>query len=199
MVEPDCTEQLKKRIYAIFNSAELDIQNIFSIAITDTQERMLLLKAELTGALAQVNINVTFEDLAPLTVSRQVDYILNLVAKHFGISYDDLLGRKRQYVVSQPRNIAIYLIYRFVPVSFVWMGNYFDKRDHTTMVSARNKIEFLLNSKDENLLSTIKFLEAQISFPVVERKPHQMKSKRLSPERISKIRRGVQLSKQRNV
>ena len=67
--------------------------------------------------------------------------IQQIVCEYFKIDIEDLKGKKRSKDVNYPRQIAIYLCRVVTNESFPKMGTYFGGRDHSTIISAYQKIE----------------------------------------------------------
>ena len=67
--------------------------------------------------------------------------IQRIVCEYFKIDIEDLKGKKRSKDVNYPRQIAIYLCRKMTSESFPKMGTYFGGRDHSTIISAYQKIE----------------------------------------------------------
>lgn len=70
-----------------------------------------------------------------------VHRIQRIVCEYFKIDIEDLKGKKRSKDVNYPRQIAIYLCRIITNESYPKMGTYFGGRDHSTIVSAFQKIE----------------------------------------------------------
>ena len=73
------------------------------------------------------------EDLTP-------DTIIDATCKYFAISKADIVGKKKNKEVVEPRMIAIYLISEMLDLPLVAIGKLFGGRDHTTIIHARDKI-----------------------------------------------------------
>lgn len=66
--------------------------------------------------------------------------IVETVSKKYGISTDDIYGRKRNKPVSNARNISIFIIRKTTNLSLTSIAQIFE-RDHTTIMSAVKSIE----------------------------------------------------------
>lgn len=86
------------------------------------------------------------------------DKIINTVCDYFNIGYQDIIGKKKNKEVVEPRMIAIYLISELLNLPLVNIGKIFGGRDHTTIMHSRDKItdELKTNKKIQNLVSDIK-------------------------------------------
>ena len=87
-----------------------------------------------------------------------VHRIQRIVCEYFKIDIEDLKGKKRSKDVNYPRQIAIYLCREITNDSFPKMGTYFGGRDHSTIISAYQKIEKDLktNSQLQTVISELK-------------------------------------------
>ena len=68
-----------------------------------------------------------------------VDRIIDRVSKKYGVSKEDIYGRKRTKTIAMSRSIAIYIIKKITTLSFPAIGKLFD-RDHSTIINANNMI-----------------------------------------------------------
>ena len=91
-----------------------------------------------------------------------VNRIQTVVCDYFKITLDDIKGKKRSQNINYPRQVAIYLCRVLANESFPKIGTYFGGRDHSTIMSAYQKIqkELLVN---EQLKVVIKDLNQQLS------------------------------------
>ncbi|MEG1509152.1 MAG: chromosomal replication initiator protein DnaA [Clostridia bacterium] len=69
-----------------------------------------------------------------------IDSIVNSVCSYYGISKDDIVGKKKTKQIVEPRQIAMYLISDMLSMPLVNIGDYFGGRDHTTIIHARDKV-----------------------------------------------------------
>lgn len=90
-----------------------------------------------------------------------VTNIQRVVAEHFGITVDDLKGKKRSNKIAYPRQLAMYLCRMETSETFPKIGLEFGGRDHSTVIFACDKIEKELKS-DENLQNTIKVIKSKL-------------------------------------
>ena len=74
--------------------------------------------------------------------------IVNVVAKFFDISVEEVLGKSREKKVSFPRQIIMFLLRSELQMSYPAIGQELGGRDHTTAIHAHSKIE---NSVDDDL------------------------------------------------
>jgi len=80
------------------------------------------------------------------------DLIIDCVCKYYSISKDDLLGKKKNKDIVEPRQVAMYIIYDMMDLPLASISQVFGKKDHTTVIHARNKITELI--KESNRVKT---------------------------------------------
>ncbi len=87
-----------------------------------------------------------------------LDIILRSVAEYFGLSQNDLRGKKRTKAIAFPRQIAMYLAREMTEYSTTEVGIEFGGRDHTTVMYACQKIENAMKTDStlEPLIQAIK-------------------------------------------
>ncbi len=85
------------------------------------------------------------------------DKIISVVCDYFNISYQDIIGKKKNKEVVEPRMISIYLISELLNLPLVNIGKIFGGRDHTTIMHSRDKItqDLKTNKKIQVLVSDI--------------------------------------------
>lgn len=79
--------------------------------------------------------------------------IIKKVCEYFGITENEITGKKKNKEIVEPRMIAIYLIDDVLDVPLVTIGKIFGGRDHTTIMHSRDKIGEQI--KKDNKLSAI--------------------------------------------
>ncbi len=92
---------------------------------------------------------------------RNVDNIINAVAKTFGVSSDEIISDSRKREIIVPRQIAMYLSREMTELSFQKIGLYFGNKNHSTVMSSCKKISDLIKT-DEHLSSTIVNIKEKI-------------------------------------
>ena len=94
------------------------------------------------------------KELDPKTIKR-------IVADYYGLTITQLIGKSRTKAISNARHIAIYLIRKHLDLAYNKIGEEFGKRDHSTIISACDKIEKGI-TKDPILASAIIELEKKL-------------------------------------
>jgi chromosomal replication initiator protein len=91
-----------------------------------------------------------------------IEYIIQVVADHFGISIVDIISAKRKADIVYPRQIAMYLCRECTQESLVSIGKYMGDRDHTTVIHGAEKIEKEIK-ENENTRNVIDILIKKIN------------------------------------
>lgn len=79
------------------------------------------------------------------TVTISIEEIQRIVAEYYKIRVTDLKSTSRAKPIVVPRQIAMYLIKRFLDKSLVDIGRAFGGKDHTTVINSLEKVENLQN------------------------------------------------------
>ena len=69
-----------------------------------------------------------------------IDKIMTVVCRYYNIKKEDLVGKKKNKEVVDPRQNCIYIITELLDVPLITIGEAFGGRDHTTIIHARDKI-----------------------------------------------------------
>ncbi len=124
-------------------------------------DRMHVTGRELDGAVCQLLIEwkisggtqVTLEAAANALQSKlsdaaerriTVQLVQKVVARHFGMSVQQLLERTRRHAIARPRQVAMFLACRMTHASLPDIGQRFGGFDHTTIMYARDRIAALV-------------------------------------------------------
>ena len=90
-----------------------------------------------------------------------MDAILEVVSEHFGVSVQDLTGRRRTRNIALPRQIAMYLARGLTDLSLPRVGQALGGRDHTTVMYGCDKIAALFE-KDDSLRREILEIKTEL-------------------------------------
>jgi chromosomal replication initiator protein len=90
-----------------------------------------------------------------------IPLIKERVAKHFGISIKEMEAQRRDQRVTLPRQVAMYIAWQLTGASLPQIAREFGKKDHTTAMYARDKINDMMDA-DEAFRNKIRSLIAQI-------------------------------------
>nr|WP_313949369.1 chromosomal replication initiator protein DnaA [Leptolyngbya sp. FACHB-261] len=106
------------------------------------------LEGALIRAVAYISISglpMSVENIAPVLdppngkVEVSPELVLKTVAEHFNITVDDLKSNSRRREISQPRQIAMYLVRQHTGLSLPKIGEVFGGKDHTTVIYSCDK------------------------------------------------------------
>ena len=89
------------------------------------------------------------------------DTVVRYVCKYFGVDETQLKSPHRSKNISEPRQIAIYLIRELTGLQLEAIGKYFN-RDHGTISASIKKIQGLLSMKDSNLENILRDIRMNI-------------------------------------
>ncbi len=90
------------------------------------------------------------------------EYIIGVVAEHFGITNIEIASQKKNKEIVYPRQIAMYLCRTMTDAPLKNIGEVLGGRDHTTIMHGIDKISTDLRT-NEQLISTIEILQKKIS------------------------------------
>ena len=79
-----------------------------------------------------------------------VQLVQKVVARHYGMTTQQLLERTRRHAIARPRQVAMFLACRMTHASLPDIGQRFGGFDHTTIMYARDRIAALAE-QDVNL------------------------------------------------
>ena len=119
--------------------------------------------ADLSGsALTPSLVEVALADLMPVRGGVVPDTIVAQVADHFKLSIDTLLGRDRTKEVARSRQIAMYLLREDARISFPQIGEVLGGRDHSTVMSAIDKIKDQYENGEDHVRKDVDSLRQKI-------------------------------------
>jgi chromosomal replication initiator protein len=104
-----------------------------------------LTQVPLTAAMAENALT----DLLPNRPSLSAKEIMQAVAKHYGLSLDELRGPRRSRRISQPRQVAMYLIREETEASLPQIGAQLGGRDHTTIMYGCERVRARMEEEDQ--------------------------------------------------
>ena len=86
------------------------------------------------------------------------DKIISTVCDFFKVSREDLVGKKKNKEIVEPRQMCVYLINEMLNIPLTAIGALFGGRDHTTIMHARDKIgnQVKINPHVRTLVNDIK-------------------------------------------
>ncbi|WP_172599018.1 helix-turn-helix domain-containing protein [Buchnera aphidicola] len=78
-----------------------------------------------------------------------IHVIQRKVATYFNIKKSDIISSKRSKFIVEPRQIAMFLIKKLTDYSYSEIGKAFGKKNHTTVLHACKKINYLKKKKNK--------------------------------------------------
>ncbi|MEI3507973.1 MAG: chromosomal replication initiator protein DnaA [Bacilli bacterium] len=91
----------------------------------------------------------------------KIDKVIQIVAKNYNITPEDIKGKKRLSKIAVPRQIGMYICRIHLKESLPKIGSEFGGKDHTTVMHSVDKIKREV-TKDKNLEDEITKIVAQI-------------------------------------
>jgi chromosomal replication initiator protein len=98
---------------------------------------------------------------APKQANLSIDIIIRVVAEYFGLTPNDLKGKKRSQNIVNARQLAMYIGREMTDYSTTELGQDFGGKDHTTVMHSIEKIKGKLLT-DPSLESTIDSIKMSI-------------------------------------
>ena len=143
------------RVAILKKKAQEENYNIEDEVINELAERIDTNIRELEGSLSKVCFYAnllgkkfaTMEDLNEALKDDQKDksqlspnVIIDTVCKYYNVSKNDLIGKKKNKEIVDPRQMCMYLITELLDLPLASIGSVLGGRDHTTIIHARDKI-----------------------------------------------------------
>ncbi len=114
-----------------------------------------LVNKTITPEIAQQQLKDIFSN--PKHSNITIEMIQRVVADYFGLSHNDLRGRKRTKAIVFPRQLAMYVAREITEFSTTELGLEFGGRDHTTVMHGCQRVENRIKT-DPTLEPTIQHL-----------------------------------------
>ncbi len=138
---------------------------------THTQSNVRELEGNLTKVLAHcemtgqpVSLQVV-EQVLGGTIKRKQrltdKHIVDKTAKYFNITTHELTSARREKAISEPRQIAMYLLRQELHLSFPAIAKAVGRKDHTTAMHSVQKVEDAIN-RDSSMRQTVQSVKERI-------------------------------------
>lgn len=127
------------------------------------QGRMVKLDRDITALMAeQAAIWAALRNLGgePRTTQGQVRQIIELVAREWRVTVEDILSDRRQRPIAQARHVAIWLARHCTLLSAPVIGRVF-RRDHTSVLHGVHAVELRIGA-DGELAARLAELQAEL-------------------------------------
>lgn len=135
----------ENRVSVPANVIEMICRNIES-NVRDLEKALTKLIAYSTLVNRTITLDVAKRELReffptpPTPVNISVDTIQRVTAEHYGLSLNDLKGKKRTKTIAFPRQLAMYITRDVTELSVTEIGLEFGGRDHTTVIHACHRV-----------------------------------------------------------
>jgi chromosomal replication initiator protein len=73
-------------------------------------------------------------------MKEKITNVMSVTADYFRITVSDLISKKRTRNFLYPRQVAMYLIKHLYDIPYKKIGDYFNHRDHSTVMHSVEKI-----------------------------------------------------------
>ena len=128
-------------------------------ALTRVVATAKITNSEVNLDVAQTALRDMIAPNSPLKITPE--FIIKMVAEHYGLSENDLIGQKRTKDIAYPRQIAMYLCQSMTDASLIQIGKELGGRDHTTVMHGSRKIADD-STKSSELSHTIEVIKKKI-------------------------------------
>lgn len=89
--------------------------------------------------------------------------IMRAVCRFYDVSSKDICSKRREHFIAWPRQVFAYLCRELTRLSFPQIGEKTGNRDHTTAYHACNKIRFLIEDKNPEVVGEISAIKAMLT------------------------------------
>ncbi len=93
-------------------------------------------------AMEAIKQSVSSENKEVMTTTN----VINIVCNFYNVTKSDIIGKKRNKEVVEPRQICMYLMTELLSVPLMTIGQAMGGRDHTTVIHARDKVAELIKT-----------------------------------------------------
>ena len=143
---------LKKKSEALCVNIPLDVLAVMAEAIDSNIREMesllnkVIFLSGLTGKPPSADlVREALKDYRNVTEEKiSTDSIIDCVCTYFKMAKSDLLGKKKNKEIVEPRQICMYLMTEYTNLPLGTIGAVCGGRDHTTVMHARDKIDKML-------------------------------------------------------
>ena len=119
-----------------------------------------LCEREITLELAKKALSDKINPNIKKTIT--IDYILEMVADHFGITVKDILSNKRSNNIVYPRHICMYICRELTTSPLAEIGNKLGNRHHSTVLHSIEFIEKKIAENDAETITNVDVLKKKI-------------------------------------
>lgn len=106
-------------------------------------------------------VNLKHKYRFPASMTSDYEYIIQVVCDWYGITRREIELKTRRREIVMPRQIAMYLLYKYTRLSLQKIGTLFLGKDHTTALHSIGTVEDLMDT-DARYRETVQALEIKI-------------------------------------
>lgn len=151
-IDPEVMQYVATNINSNIRELEGALNKIFVFANLE--------KKPVTLELAENALKDTIECQKEVTPQ----LIMDVVAEHYNISVSDIISKKKNKEIANPRQICMYLSRKYTDYSLQNIGKIMGNRDHTTVIHGHDKINKMLET-DETLKSNLDIIIKKLNPP----------------------------------
>ena len=153
-VEPDILEYISFNITNNIRELEGIFISLVAQSSLNRQEiDMPLAKSVIRNFITEINKEISIE------------FIQELVAEHYNISVEKIVGKTRKQPFAGARQLCMYLAKNLTKQSLKTIGESFSGRDHSTVIYSCKSIQDMLDT-DEDFRNTVAEVEKKIKMSI---------------------------------
>ena len=112
------------------------------------------------GVVSEDQIKAIRDEIFQSERKVEIPTIIKFVAKEYGVSESDVRGQRRTKMVSEARQVSMWLARQMTDDSYQSIGNYFS-RDHSTVYNSIMKID-KMSQDDRSFMGKLESFERSI-------------------------------------
>jgi chromosomal replication initiator protein len=87
--------------------------------------------------------------------SSELDKITKAISEYMEVPIEKLMHKTRKGEVNEARHLAMYFITKKTTATLLFIGNYFNRRDHSVVINGRDRIQDRIDTDQRFRLMTI--------------------------------------------
>jgi chromosomal replication initiator protein len=91
------------------------------------------------------------------------EIVIQIVAEHYGIRIEDILGKSQKRECALPRKLAMYLCRHHLKFPFMKIGDLFG-RDHSTVMSSIKQVQELIDKNEPHTSDSLHIIRKKLQF-----------------------------------
>jgi chromosomal replication initiator protein len=139
LISPDVLEFIAFNVHHSIRELEGILMQVVAIIELKKETPTIEMVAEI---IRRLNKDIKLQGFLENTpaVSKDIDSLVLCVADYYNLTVSDLIGQKRSREMMLPRQMAMYLAKQYLSLSLQKIGDFFEGRDHTSVLHAVKKI-----------------------------------------------------------